>query len=282
VRIPAHCCGVSGLKPSWGRIPVQGTMPLAPSLDTIGLLARSAADLAMLWQALFAEAVPVLADNVSLVVLTDAFGESDPEVARICRDASSVLRRRGLRLDDGAGFPDEADHYCLLVMQAEAARAHHARLEDDRIDPILRKRLAKGRSTSDQDLAAALEGRETLCRRLLAEQFGDAAAIVLPVMPIKTPCVAEVDPASAEFKARTLYTLSRFTRFANYLGLPALAVPAGFDSRGMPVGLQLIGRPGGDATLLAIGMKLQADTDWHGAVPAAIAAGFTNEKGLVA
>ena len=61
VRIPAHCCGVTGLKPSWGRIPVEGTMPLAPSLDTIGLMARGVADLALLWQALFEETVPCTA-----------------------------------------------------------------------------------------------------------------------------------------------------------------------------------------------------------------------------
>lgn len=281
VRIPAHCCGVTGLKPSWGKIPTEGAMPLAPSLDTIGLLARSAADLALLWRGLFEETVPSL-DALSVTVLADAMTESDVEIARICRTAIGVLRRLGIHIDECAGFPDEADRNCLLVMQAEAARAHSARLDDERIDAVLRKRLSKGRAISDNDLATSLGVRAKLREQFLADQFGDAAALVLPVMPIKTPRVAEVDPASPSFKARTLYALSRFTRFANYLGLPALAVPAGFDSHGMPVGLQLVGRPGGDMLLLAIGMALQAETDWHGRVPMKLAGSTVAEKGLVA
>jgi aspartyl-tRNA(Asn)/glutamyl-tRNA(Gln) amidotransferase subunit A len=89
-------------------------------------------------------------------------------------------------------------------------------------------------------------------------------------MPVATPGVAEVDPGSVNFNPRTLYALSRFTRFINYLGLPALAVPAGFDNRGLPVGLQIVGRPGSDARLLEIGIALQARTDWHGRVPSEV------------
>jgi aspartyl-tRNA(Asn)/glutamyl-tRNA(Gln) amidotransferase subunit A len=256
-------------------------MPLAPSLDTIGLLARSAADLALLWQGLFEETVPSL-DVLSVTVLSDAIAESDAEVAQIWRTAIGVMRQLGIRIDERAGFPAEADRNCLLVMQAEAARVHGARLDDERIDAVLRKRLGKGRAISDDDLARSLGAREKLRDQFLADQFGDAAALVLPVMPIKTPRVAEVDPASPSFEARTLYALSQFTRFANYLALPALAIPAGFDSRGMPVGLQLVGRPGGDTLLLAIGMALQAETNWHGRVPSAVAARGVAEKGLVA
>jgi aspartyl-tRNA(Asn)/glutamyl-tRNA(Gln) amidotransferase subunit A len=226
-------------------------------------------------------------DALSIAVLVDAVAESDIEIAQICRAAIGALRRLGIRVDECAGFPAEADRNCLLVMQAEAARVHSERLDDERIDAVLRKRLSKGRTISDDDLAMSLGAREKLRDQFLADQFGDAAAVVLPVMPIKTPRVAEVDPASPSFKARTLYALSQFTRFTNYLGLPALAVPAGFDSDGMPVGLQLAGRPGGDTLLLAIGMALQAETDWHGQVPTAlatgaIAAGAVAEKGLVA
>jgi aspartyl-tRNA(Asn)/glutamyl-tRNA(Gln) amidotransferase subunit A len=281
VRIPAHCCGVTALKPTWGKIATEGTMPLAPNLDTIGLLARSAADLALLWQGLFGETGPPI-DTLSITVLTDAIAESDVEVAQICRTAIDELRRLGIGVDERSGFPTEADRNCLLVMQAEAAREHSMRLDDARIDAVLRKRLSKGRTISDDDLALALRARDKLRDQFLAGQLGDAAAVVLPVMPIKTPRVAEVEPASSSFKARTLYALSRFTRFANYLGFPALAVPAGFDSHGTPVGLQLVGRPGDETLLLAIGMALQAETDWHGRVPAAIAAGLVAEKGLVA
>jgi aspartyl-tRNA(Asn)/glutamyl-tRNA(Gln) amidotransferase subunit A len=165
-------------------------------------------------------------------------------------------------------------------MQAEAARTHRERLNDERVDAVLRKRLGKGLAISDGELTDALEAQESLRDKFLADQFGDADVLLMPVMPIKTPRVAEVDPGSPEFKARTLYALSRFTRFVNYLGLPALAVPAGFDSRGMPVGLQLIGRPGSDVLLLALGTLLQADTHWHSRAPAEVLAGRMTEKGL--
>jgi aspartyl-tRNA(Asn)/glutamyl-tRNA(Gln) amidotransferase subunit A len=281
VRIPAHCCGVTGLKPSWGRVPVEGTMPLAPSLDTIGFFARSAADVALLWSAISQETLPRTAGPVSGVLLGDAFDESDPEIAEICRAAIGVLEGCGMRTNTRSGFPEDADKNCLLVMQAEAARTHGTRLSDDRIDPILRKRLGKGLAISSEELSAALKARDRLRDQFLPDQFGDADVILLPVMPIKTPHVAEVDPASSEFMARTLYALSRFTRFVNYLGLPALAVPAGFDSRGLPVGLQLIGRSGSEALLLSVGMMLQAETDWHSRVPTGIFAARVTD-GLVA
>ena len=120
---------------------------------------------------------------------------------------------------------------------------------------------------SDEALGAALDARGALCDGFLSPYLGEAGVTLLPVMPIRTPGVAEVDAGSAHFNPRTLYALSRFTRFVNYLGLPALAVPAGFDSRGLPVGLQIVGRPGSDALLLEIGVRLQARTDWHGLIP---------------
>jgi Asp-tRNA(Asn)/Glu-tRNA(Gln) amidotransferase A subunit family amidase len=278
VRIPAHCCGVSGFKPSWGRISVEGTMPLAPSLDTIGILARSVADIALLWTVLTEETVSSTAAASSVVLLQDAFDQSDPEIAETCRLAIGVLERAGMRISTRIGFPDESDRNCLLVMQAEAARTHRVRLSDERIDAMLRKRLEKGLIVSCDELSAALMVQGSLCDQFIANQFGDAEVMLTPVMPIKTPRIAEVDPASPEFKARTLYALSRFTRFVNYFRLPALAVPVGFDSRRLPVGLQLIGRPGNDALLLAVGMLLQAETDWHSRVPEGIIAGRVREE----
>jgi aspartyl-tRNA(Asn)/glutamyl-tRNA(Gln) amidotransferase subunit A len=279
VRIPAHCCGVTGLKPSYGSLPVDGTMPLAPSLDTIGIIARSAADLALVWPSLSSERANPVAERLSGSVMTDAFDASDPQISEICRNAIGVLAETGMSIDARPGFPEQADQNALLVLQAEAARQHRERMDDPRIDTMLRKRLRKGLTISDESLGLALDARDTLRDDFLSNYLDKASVALLPVMPIRTPSIGEVDTGSAIFNPRTLYALSRFTRFVNYLGLPALAVPAGFDDRGMPVGLQMIGRPGSDALLLEISSRLQARTDWHGRVPTSIISEIAAEKG---
>jgi aspartyl-tRNA(Asn)/glutamyl-tRNA(Gln) amidotransferase subunit A len=277
VRIPAHCCGITALKPGYGRLPLDGAMALAPSLDTVGIFARSASDLALIWPELSGEAPGLPQPSQAAALMLDAFADCDAEVAAIVRGAIDVLAESGLTIVERPGFPEAADRHALTVLQAEAAREHRQRIDDPNIDAILRKRLGKGLLITDSELASALAARDALRDQFILSCLGETGVALLPVMPIMTPRVNEVDPASSHFNPRTLYALSRFTRFVNYLGLPALAVPAGFDSGGMPVGLQLIGRPGGEALLLEIAVRLQERTDWHGRVPTAIASEIADE-----
>ncbi len=277
VRIPAHCCGITALKPGYGRLPLDGAMALAPSLDTAGIFARGAIDLALIWPSLSAGAGAPAKPVRKGVLLQDAFEACEAEIATILRGAIDVLVAGGMTMTEISGFPEQADAHALTVLQAEAAREHAPLLDDPNMDGTLRKRLRKGLTISDSELDSALAVREALRAQFLSEVFAEADAVFLPVMPIRTPRIDEVHPASANFNPRTLYALSRFTRFVNYLGLPALALPAGFDGRGMPVGLQVIGRPESEATLLEIGVSLQARTDWHGRVPSAIASLVTGE-----
>jgi aspartyl-tRNA(Asn)/glutamyl-tRNA(Gln) amidotransferase subunit A len=277
VRIPAHCCGVTALKPTWGRIAVDGTMPLSPSLDTIGILARAATDVAAVWGVLVDESIQPQPPLDTVTVLEDTLTECHPEIARNCRRAIDAMADTGMLMVGRAGFPEQADHNTMIVMQAEAARSHAARLDDNRIDAVLRRRLGKGLLITDDQLSGALAARGRLRFEFIDRYLGDADVAVLPVVPIRTPRLDEVDPVSPGFTAKTLYALSRFTRFVNYFGLPALAIPVGFDDRGMPVGLQLVGRPGSEAVLLQVAMKLQAITDWHGRVPGAVASAIAAE-----
>lgn len=277
VRIPAHCCGITALKPGYGKVPLDGAMALAPSLDTIGLFARSAADLALLWPVICAEPLAASEELPRAVVLQDAFEASDIEIASICRGAVAVLADSGIRIEEISGFSEEADLHALTVLLAEAAREHRTRIEDPKIDAMLRKRIAKGLLITDEELGVAIAARDRLRDQFVLSCLGENGVAILPVMPIRTPQVKEADPASPQFNPRVLYALSRFTRFVNYLGLPALALPAGFDNGGMPVGLQLIGRPGSEAILLQIAVRLQERTDWHGRVPLAIASEIADE-----
>jgi aspartyl-tRNA(Asn)/glutamyl-tRNA(Gln) amidotransferase subunit A len=123
----------------------------------------------------------------------------------------------------------------------------------------------------DAALAESVGARARLAAAFERIVLGDCEIALLPVMPIVTPTAGECDPADERFSPRTLYALSRWTRFVNVLGFPAVAFPAGFDQNGMPVGVQIVGRAGSDLALLDLVRHVQRITDWHGRVPAAVA-----------
>jgi aspartyl-tRNA(Asn)/glutamyl-tRNA(Gln) amidotransferase subunit A len=271
IRIPAHCCGVTGFKPSWGAISVTGTVPLAPYLDCVGLLARSAADLAPVSELLLSDAPPP-AMIEKVVVLGDALDAAQPAIRRRCQDGIDLIRTLSITVSrvDALSAIATIDEHALIVMQGEAARTHASRLNHPALDPVLRKRLAKGLSIDEGTLAASRKMRAPLLENFEDKILGSADAAVLPVMPICTPGYVDVDPASPSFSGRRLYDLSRYCRFVNMLGLPAVALPVGFDDRGLPVGLQLIGRRGRDRELIALASRIQEKSDWHARVPDAI------------
>jgi aspartyl-tRNA(Asn)/glutamyl-tRNA(Gln) amidotransferase subunit A len=271
LRIPAHGCGVTAWMPTHGLVSARGAMPLAPTLDTIGLIARSAEDMMPL--------VPVMAELQAsngvprAAMLADVVAECEPAIRRAVVDAVVALAGTGVAIERRAALSaiEAIDRHAMIVMQGESAPVHRASLDQRDLAPALRRRLAKGLEITDTTLAESVAARARLVR-----DFGEAVLAgndiaVLPVMAIPTPRATACDPSSDRFSPRTLYALSRFTRFVNMLGLPAVALPAGFDDNGMPVAVQIVGRPGADLALLDLVRKVQSKTDWHGRVPAAVA-----------
>ncbi len=256
LRIPAQCCGVTAWKPSFGLVPIDGAMRLAPSLDTIGFLAGTAAPLRDL-APLFDSASPPAIRSVALA--KDVFAGCDRPVARAACAAASALRALGCETPRAAAEPLIAacDGPVLALMQGEAATQHRSLIDGDALDPTLRARLAKGLAIS----AAALdESRDTLGRlagSALDAVFAGADALLLPVMRITTPLVAQCEPGAPGFSGRTLYALSALTRWVNGLGLPAVSVVTGHDDVGLPVSMQIVGRPGSDRALLDLAVALQ-------------------------
>jgi aspartyl-tRNA(Asn)/glutamyl-tRNA(Gln) amidotransferase subunit A len=155
-------------------------------------------------------------------------------------------------------------------MQAEAS-AHHARWMRERprdYSAAVRSRLEGGFAVPATVYLQSLRLREAALGRFCATALAAADFYLLPASLVRTPTLEQTGPGGGSAMPRLMAELTRLTRWVNYLGVPALAVPCGFDSRGLPIGLQLVGRPFAEAALLAAGHAFQRETDWHQRVPA--------------
>jgi aspartyl-tRNA(Asn)/glutamyl-tRNA(Gln) amidotransferase subunit A len=287
IRMPAHFCGVTGLKTTAGRVSRAGAMPLSQSLDTVGPLARTAEDCAVLL-GLIAGADPAdpTASTLPVPDYTAATAQSmkgliigvpsafyvddlDSEVAGVLDATIAAFKREGANVVQ-IDLPDQRQlsSAAQLVLAAEAATFHKRWLIERSQDygPQVLMRLQNGLAISAVTYLEALRWRG---QALAAHQAATAKidAVIAPVSPVPAPTIAESDVGNAPEAASVIQRLTRFTRPINYLGLPSLAIPSGFTRNGLPIGLQLIGRSFDEATLLRIGAAFQRATDFHTRVP---------------
>src|SRR5437879_7482475 len=283
IRMPAHFCGVTGLKTTVGRISRAGAMPLSQSLDTVGPLARSAQDCALLL-ALMAGADPedptavtgpvpdyTAAAQQSIKGLTigvpTAFyvDDLDAEVARVLDETIAVLKREGAHVVQ-VELPDQRQltTACQLVLATEAAAFHKRWLIErpQAYGPQVLMRLQNGLAIPGVLYLEAMRWRGPALSAHLAAVAG-VDAVIAPVAPVAAPTIAESDVGNSPDAEAVIQRLTRFTRPINYLGLPSLSIPAGFTASGLPVGMQLIGRSFDEAMLLRMGAAFQRATDFH-------------------
>ena len=288
IRMPAHFCGVTGLKTTVGRISRAGAMPLSQSLDTVGPLARTAEDCALLL-GLMAGADPddptaiggpvpdyVAATRQPIKGLTigipSAFyvDDLDPEVARVLEATIETLKGEGARMVQ-VELPDQRQltAACQIVLAAEAAAFHKRWMIERPQDygPQVLMRLQNGFAIPAVSYLEAMRWRGPALAAYLAAVSG-VDAMLAPVAPVAAPTIVESDVGNSPDAEAVIQRLTRFTRPINYLGLPSLAIPAGFTGGGLPVGMQLVGRSFDEATLLRIGAAFQRATDFHDRVPA--------------
>jgi aspartyl-tRNA(Asn)/glutamyl-tRNA(Gln) amidotransferase subunit A len=287
IRMPAHFCGVTGLKTTYGRISRAGAMPLSQSLDTVGPLARTAKDCALLlglmagadpadptavagpvpdYLAATREPIKGLTIGVPTAFYVD---DLDAEVAKILDETVAVLKREGATIVP-VELPDQRQltAACQLVLAVEAAAFHKRWLIERPGDygAQVLMRLQNGLAIPAVSYLEAIRWRGPALAAFNAATAG-VDAVIAPVAPVAAPTIAESDVGNSPDAEAVIQRLTRFTRPINCLGLPALAIPAGFTRAGLPVGMQLIGRSFDEAMLLRIGAAFQRATDFHDRVP---------------
>ena len=287
IRMPAHFCGVTGLKTTVGRISRAGAMPLSQSLDTVGPLARTALDCALLlglmagadpddptavagplpdYKAATQAPVKGLTVGVPTAFYVD---DLDSEVARILDETIAVLKGAGVNIVQ-VELPEQRQltAACQLVLAVEAAAFHKRWMIERPQDygPQVLMRLQNGLAIPGVSYLEALRWRGPALSAYLAAT-ANVDAVIAPVAPVAAPTIAESDVGNSPDAEAVIQRLTRFTRPVNYLGLPSLAIPSGFTRNGLPVAMQLIGRSFDEAMLLRIGAAFQRATDFHARVP---------------
>jgi len=286
IRIPAALCGVVGLKPTLGRISVAGTIPLSPTLDCVGPLARNAGDVARVAAFVFArekgeKAFESIAKGVSKKKLRLGVpqeflkDEMSADIRAAFEAAMKQLERDGARRvslsipliheTEDAGnqiaWP-EATHYHEQAGWFPAKAAEYG--------PDVRSRLEAGSKVAATAYLAALEVREHFIAELHAAMKENALdALAVPTTPIAAPKIGEETTAVNGKSYPTRALLLRFNRPANLAGLPAISIPCGHTQEALPIGLQLIGAAGGEAQLLEIARRFDKRFAGLGRPPAA-------------
>lgn len=289
VRIPAAACGVTGIKPTQHAISTYGVMPLSPSLDCVGVLAQTARDCARLLgvvsgpdprdprclatrQLDFEGALeqPVSPADVIAVPEFSSDAPLTQEVRALVEQAAAELAAAGVTLRR-VPLPDlaEAGALATLVLGVEAAAIHGRWLAERPGDygHQVRRRIQRGMLYPGTHYVDALRLRAGYQASFLARYIGDARALLLPTLPCAVPTIEETTTGSESEIEQRFGHFSYWTRGINYLGLPALALPAGFTSNGLPNGFQLVGRPFDEGALLRLGHIFQQHTGWHACRP---------------
>ena len=283
IRLPAAMCGVVGLKPTEGRVSRHGIMPLSFTLDSPGPMARTVADCARIAEVIAGRdpmdpttslepvddyegglAAPIAGRRIG-VPRNYYYDDIAADVEAAVRASIEIFRDLGAEIIE-LDVPDPAllDVLGNVIVLAEGARVHRRWLRERAADytPVTRWALEFGLSLSATQYLEAITYRAKALDEFRARVFGAVDVLHLPVMTETVPTMADVE-AYLEDQQKLPLSLARNTKPANYLGLPALAVPCGFSEQNLPVAFQLFGRPFDEALLFNLGHAYQGATDYH-------------------
>lgn len=288
IRFPSATCGLTGIKPTWGRVSRYGVFALAETLDHIGPMARSAQDCAAILQAIAGWDAndPTTIDSPAQDYMAQvgrgvrdmrigvdrdyACAGVDAEVVKALEEAIRVFEDLGARIVDVA-FPDHEELVARWIMMCavETAIAHEATFPARRAEygPELAQLIDEGRNTPGIEIARGTQMRRAFSESL-ATMFGGVDCMLIPTMPVPLPTLERMGEYGED--PSVLNGILRFTAPFDFSGNPTITLPNGLDRRGLPLSMQIVAPRLREDTLVRAGHAYQTATDWHRRAPKAL------------
>ncbi len=285
IRQPAGYCGIVGLKPTYGRVSTFGVIPLSWSLDHVGPMTRTAKDTALMLQVIagydaqdtasidvpvpdYAATIAAATSSLRLGILRAYFYEAlHPEIQAAMEAAVSVLKTLTRTQRDIAPLATDSTYSSMMdpyvtILRAEAY-AYHKEYVSKSPELYQAQTLKRIQAGADVTTSAYIHSRRQLeqVRRSVSRVFETVDLLITPTTCVPPFAIADLaDPNT--LREKELLTL-RNTRPFNMLGLPTVSVPCGFTCAGLPIGMQITGPPGGEATVLRLAYAYEQATEWH-------------------
>jgi aspartyl-tRNA(Asn)/glutamyl-tRNA(Gln) amidotransferase subunit A len=292
IRLPAAFCGITGLKPSFGLVSARGVIPLSWSLDHVGPMARTAADCALMLQAIahydpkdincqkfppvyYPSAMGEPTTSLRVGLAKEFFQDVEPEIVNAVETAIALIKKLVTSVSE-VSLPTDVDRTVVRCEPFAYHQAYMAEHEKD-YDPETLRRIRSGSDVSAADYIHHY--RELLAqRRDIAKIFNRVDLIITPTAPVAPPTFAELaktppsgqsggDSRETSLRSKELVML-RNTRPFNVYGLPTISMLCGFTRSGLPIGLQITGASGDEGPVLSLAGAYQKETDWHTRQPA--------------
>jgi aspartyl-tRNA(Asn)/glutamyl-tRNA(Gln) amidotransferase subunit A len=266
IRIPAACCGVAGLKPSRGLVPVDGVLPLSPSLDHVGPMARTAAECALMLEVMagtryagrFTKEARRPAKGMKVGISEFHLRDLDSSVQKPIDATLRRLGKLGCKVHD-VRMPalDESHHASIVISASEAVSYHDQFLKTkpDAYGPLVRQRLQDAYKWTAVDLVRAQAAMADLTTAFV-RVFETLDCVVGAVLPCSPPRIGDTTVSITGRETTVVDAFTRFNAPQNMAGIPALSVPCG-TANGMPVGFQVFGANGDDGVVLRLGTALE-------------------------
>lgn len=281
IRFPSATCGLTGIKPTWGRVSRHGVFPLADSLDHVGPMCRSAADAAAMlgviagadvndptalqapvpnYLAGIGDGVRGLRIGVDRSYTQDGI---DPQVVAALLEAERTLADLGADIRE-VKFPayEKLVSMWIPMCSIETAEAHLETYPSRKSEygPDLAQLIEQGRSISGLEIAQIHHERLKFCGSLAA-LFGDIDLLLIPTMPVPIPTLTKMGEYGAD--PNVLLSILRFTAVFDFSGSPTITLPNGMAADGLPLSMQLVGPHLSEDTLARAAYAFQSVTDWH-------------------